>query len=81
MKRYVKTSNILFGEKRVIVEEYLRKYCPEYISSKNKDFIINQVVKEFESGNNPFRRISSEYNDSMTQVWESYRRKFMSVAN
>lgn len=77
MKRYIKSSNILTGEKRAIIEDYLRKYCPEYLASKNKDFMINQVVKEFESGINPFRKTSSEYNDSMSYVWESYRRKFM----
>jgi len=79
MKVYLKSSNVLKGNKREIVDEYLRKYCPEYIRNKNKDFMINSVVKEFESGKNPYRRYSSEYNDSMAQVWESYRRKVMSL--
>lgn len=79
MKIYIKSNNILQGTKRDIIEEYLRKYCPEYLSSRNKDFMINQTIKEFESGKNPFRRNSSTYNDSMAQVWESYKRKFMSL--
>jgi len=74
MKLYIKSTTTT---KRDIIEEYLRKYCPEYIGSKNKDYMINQKIKEFESGKNPFRRYSSEYNDSMARVWESYRRKFM----
>ena len=74
MKIYIKST---ITTKRDIIEEYLRKYCPEYISSTNKDYMINQTIKEFESGKNPYRRNSSIYNDSMAQVWESYKRKFM----
>jgi hypothetical protein len=69
---------ILHGEKREIVEDYLIKYDKSYIGSKNKDFLINEAARQFENNDNPFRKNSSDYNDSMAQVWESYRRKFMS---
>lgn len=71
-------TDILQGEKREIVEDYLIKYDKSYIGSKNKDFLINEAARQFENNDNPFRKNSSEYNDSMAQVWESYRRKFMS---
>lgn len=71
-------TDILHGEKREIVEDYLIKYDKSYIGSKNKDFLINEAARQFENNDNPFRKNSSEYNDSMAQVWESYRRKFMS---
>ena len=77
MKRYIRSSSEFQSSKRTIIEEYLRKYCPEYLGNRNKDFLINQIIKEFESGKNPFRRYSSDFNDSMSQVWESYRRKYM----
>jgi len=77
MKRYIKSSALLPDKKQQIIEEYLRKYCPDYLGSKNKEYMVNQVVKSFETGDNPFRKYSSEYNDSMAYVWESYRRKFM----
>ena len=71
-------TDILHGEKREIIEDYLIKYDKSYIGSKNKDFLINEAARQFENKDNPFRKNSSEYNDSMAQVWESYRRKFMS---
>lgn len=71
-------TGILQGEKREIIEDYLIKYDKSYIGSKNKDFLINEAARQFENNDNPFRKNSSEYNDSMAQVWESYRRKFMS---
>ena len=71
-------TGILQGEKRAIIEDYLIKYDKRYIGSKNKDFLINEAARRFENNDNPFRKNSSEYNDSMAQVWESYRRKFMS---
>ena len=71
-------TDILHGEKREIIEDYLIKYDKSYIGSKNKDFLINEAARQFENNDNPFRKNSSEYNDSMAQVWESYRRKFMS---
>jgi hypothetical protein len=71
-------TDILHGEKRKIIEDYLIKYDKSYIGSKNKDFLINEAARQFENNDNPFRKNSSEYNDSMAQVWESYRRKFMS---
>ena len=71
-------AGILQGEKREIIEDYLIKYDKSYIGSKNKDFLINEAARQFENNDNPFRKNSSEYNDSMAQVWESYRRKFMS---
>ena len=71
-------TDILHGEKREIIEDYLIKYDKRYIGSKNKDFLINEAARRFENNDNPFRKNSSEYNDSMVQVWESYRRKFMS---
>ena len=71
-------TDILHGEEREIVEDYLIKYDKSYIGSKNKDFLINEAARQFENNDNPFRKNSSEYNDSMAQVWESYRRKFMS---
>lgn len=79
MKRYIRSSIHLNDKQRSAVEEYLRKYCPEYLGHKNKEYLINQTVKSFESGDNPFRKYSSEYNDSMATVWESYRRKFMQI--
>ena len=77
MKRYIKSSALLPDKKQQIIEEYLRKYCPDYLGSKNKEYMVNQVIKSFETGDNPFCKYSSEYNDSMAYVWESYRRKFM----
>ena len=74
---YGLTDN-LHGAKREIIEDYLIKYDKSYIGSKNKDFLINEAARQFENNDNPFRKNSSEYNDSMAQVWESYRRKFMS---
>ena len=71
-------TDILHGEKREIIEDYLIKYDKSYIGSKNKDFLINEAARQFENNDNPFRKNSSEYNDSMAQVWESYRRKLMS---
>lgn len=71
-------TGILQGEKREIIEDYLIKYDKSYIGSKNKDFLINEAARQFENNDNPFRKNSSEYNDSMAQVWESYRRKLMS---
>lgn len=62
----------------LIIEDYLIKYDKSYIGSKNKDFLINEAARQFENNDNPFRKNSSEYNDSMVQVWESYRRKLMS---
>ncbi|MBR3277513.1 MAG: hypothetical protein IKG01_01215 [Lachnospiraceae bacterium] len=78
MKDNSEYTNILHGNKREIIEEYLTKYDKEYIGSRNKDFMINQVAAQFENNDNPFRKFGSDYNDSMSQVWESYRRKFMS---
>ena len=78
MKIYFK-STVSDTKQRGVLEEYLRKYCPEYLESKNKEYMLNQTAKEFEAGKNPFRKYSSDFNDSMTQVWESYRRKFMSL--
>ena len=71
-------TDILHGEKREIIEDYLIKYDKDYIGSKNKDFVINEVARQFENNDNPFRKYGSDFNDSMAQVWESYRRKFMS---
>ena len=71
-------TGILHGEKREIIEDYLIKYDMSYIGSKNKDFLINEAARQFENNDNPFRKNSSDYNDSMAQVWESYRRKLMS---
>ena len=71
-------TGILQGEKREIIEDYLIKYDKSYIGSKNKDFLINEAARQFENNDNPFRKNSSDYNDSMAQVWESYRRKLMS---
>ncbi len=71
-------TDILHGEKREIVEDYLIKYDKTYIGSKNKDFLINEVARQFENNDNPFRKNGSDYNDSMARVWESYRRRFMS---
>lgn len=62
----------------LIIEDYLIKYDKSYIGSKNKDFLINEAARQFENNDNPFRKNSSEYNDSMVQVGESYRRKLMS---
>ena len=71
-------TGILQGEKREIIEDYLIKYDKSYIGSNNKDFLINEAARQFENNDNPFRKNSSDYNDSMAQVWESYRRKLMS---
>ena len=71
-------TDILHGEKREIIEDYLIKYDKSYIGSKNKDFLINEAARQFENNDNPFRKYGSDFNDSMAQVWESYRRKFMS---
>lgn len=71
-------TDILHGEKREIIEDYLIKYDKSYIGSKNKDFLINEIARQFENNDNPFRKYGSDYNDSMAQVWESYKRKFMS---
>lgn len=71
-------TDILHGKKRGIIEDYLIKYDKRYIGSKNKDYLINEVARQFESNDNPFRKNGSDYNDSMSQVWESYRRKLMS---
>lgn len=82
MKIYIKSSNVLSDNKRVaVIEEYLRKYDKGYLAHKNKAYRVLQVMKEFETGDNPFRRNSSEYNDSMAQVWESYRRKVLKGYN
>ena len=78
MKDSNSSTNILYGDKRAIIEDYLIKYDKSYIGSKNKDFLINEAARQFENNDNPFRKNSSDYNDSMAQVWESYRRKFMS---
>lgn len=78
MKDNSEFTNIIHGEKREIIEDYLIKYNKEYIESKNKDFLIRQVAEQFEKNDNPFRKYGSDYNDSMAQVWESYKRKFMS---
>lgn len=79
MKICIKASyNILNDTKRLpIIEEYLRKYDKDYLKHPNKAYRAKQVMDEFVSGNNPFRKYPSEYNDSMATVWESYRRKVL----
>lgn len=77
MKDSNSSTNILYGDKRAIIEDYLIKYDKSYIGSKNKDFVINQVARQFENNDNPYREFASEYNDSMAKVWESYRLKYM----
>ena len=71
------SGNILHGNKRAVIEEYLIKYDKSYIGSSNKDRLINRVAAQFENNDNPYRKNDSEYNDSMAMVWESYRRTYM----
>ena len=67
-------TDILHGEKREIIEDYLIKYDKSYIGSKNKDFLINEAARQFENITIPWLRYGRATDGSLCRRKTDFKR-------